>query len=83
MSHLLQLLCKVSSLPCVRPYRPSRALEDEPDAESEALEQPESAPQDSESVISPCVMEHELYKQIAISRGKVSKVSTALLEEKR
>ncbi|XP_067398296.1 tetratricopeptide repeat protein 16 [Emydura macquarii macquarii] len=74
--------CPYSNSPAKLKW-PSRALEDEPDAESEALEQPESAPQDSESVISPCVMEHELYKQIAISRGKVSKVSTALLEEKR
>ncbi|KAG6933942.1 tetratricopeptide repeat domain 16, partial [Chelydra serpentina] len=62
---------------------PPGALEDEPKEPGAQSEEPKKALQDSENVIRPCAMEHELYKQIAISRRPVSKGSEAVLEEKR
>nr|XP_025038384.1 tetratricopeptide repeat protein 16 isoform X2 [Pelodiscus sinensis] len=65
---------------------PPRALEDEPKEQSaptEELQQPQSAQQNSESVLRPCATEHELYKQIDSSRRNVSKVSEAVLEAKQ
>lgn len=83
MHHFAEQLQKVSSLPYMCPYRPPGALEDEPKKPGAQREETERALKDSESVISPCATEHELYKQIAISRRRVSKVSEAVVEEKR
>ncbi|KAM9117230.1 tetratricopeptide repeat protein 16 isoform 2-T4 [Pangshura tecta] len=64
-------------------HRPPGALEDEPKEPGVQSEDPERALQDSESIISSCATERELYKQIAVSRRTVSKVSESGLEEKK
>ncbi|XP_038230093.1 tetratricopeptide repeat protein 16 isoform X2 [Dermochelys coriacea] len=66
--------CPYSNSPAKLQWPPG-ALEDEPKEPGAQGEEPERALMDSESVISPCAMEHELYKQIAISRRTVSKIS--------
>ncbi|XP_074829681.1 tetratricopeptide repeat protein 16 [Natator depressus] len=74
--------CPYSNSPAKLQWPPG-ALEDEPKKPGAQREEPERALKDSESAISPCATEHELYKQIAISRRRVSKVSEAVVEKKR
>ncbi|XP_044848407.1 tetratricopeptide repeat protein 16 isoform X4 [Mauremys mutica] len=74
--------CPYSNSPAKLKW-PAGALEDEPKEPGAQSEDPERALQDSESVISSCATEHELYKQIAVSRKTVSKVSEPGLEEKK
>ncbi|XP_039362227.1 tetratricopeptide repeat protein 16 isoform X5 [Mauremys reevesii] len=74
--------CPYSNSPAKLKW-PAGALEDEPKEPGAQSEDSERALQDSESVISSCATEHELYKQIAVSRRTVSKVSEPGLEEKK
>ncbi|XP_077692376.1 tetratricopeptide repeat protein 16 [Eretmochelys imbricata] len=74
--------CPYSNSPAKLQWPPG-AIEDEPKKPGAQREEPERALKDSESIISPCATEQELYKQIAISRRRVNKVSEAVVEEKK
>ncbi|CAM2103644.1 unnamed protein product [Caretta caretta] len=64
--------CPYSNSPAKLQWPPG-AIEDEPKKPGAQREEPERALKDSESIISPCATEQELYKQIAISRRRVNK----------
>ncbi|XP_074871957.1 tetratricopeptide repeat protein 16 [Carettochelys insculpta] len=76
--------CPSSNSPAKLRWPPGALENDpkEPSAPSEELQQPETAQEDSKSIIRACMTEHKMYKQIAISRRKVSKASEAISEEK-
>nr|XP_048679099.1 tetratricopeptide repeat protein 16 isoform X2 [Caretta caretta] len=74
--------CPYSNSPAKLQWPPG-AIEDEPKKPGAQREEPERALKDSESIISPCATEQELYKQIAISRRRVNKVSEAVVEKKK